>query len=301
MANQFITPYDWWSVSAAFSRFGGYLYTDMEARYMTPLRANLDMPRMSCECREAQRRRGVWRTEAVADCIRALGYRVECGKYRCINWADAEASGDPRCGGCYRGSNSVIMNIITADGEYVYGNGPDPVSETDGYAIRVAGSSFTRDEEDRDLLGHRSLTELRYERTGDSWGPFPPNSGRAPHHDVTGIMGETDLRDKISQGARCQKGCSRGWTADGQVGGRSTLGNTLPSDIVEALREFQPPIPDAVLYENEFVLPDMNFFQEPDYEFWIPENMMELPNACPVAEAVPVAEVVPVAEAVPIR
>ena len=41
---------------------------------------------------------------------------------------------------------------------------------------------------------------------------------------------------------------------------------------MEALRDFQHP--------------DGNLFGDPDYEFWIPENMVEMPKACPVAEVV---------------
>ena len=57
--------------------------------------------------------------------------------------------------------------------------------------------------------------------------------------------------------------------------GISTIGNTLPNDIVEALRDFRSD--------------DHNFITEPDYEFYIPESMKEI-KACPVAEYQPIEE-----------
>lgn len=51
--------------------------------------------------------------------------------------------------------------------------------------------------------------------------------------------------------------------------GVSTIGNTLPNDIVEALRDFRSEMP--------------SFTTEPDYEFYIPDSMIET-KACPVSE-----------------
>ena len=51
--------------------------------------------------------------------------------------------------------------------------------------------------------------------------------------------------------------------------GVSTIGNTLPNDIVEALRDFRSEMP--------------SFTTEPDYEFYIPDSMIET-MACPVSE-----------------
>jgi hypothetical protein len=219
--------------------------------------------------RDAQRERQIYQVEAVANWIRNLGYLVECGRYRCITWEDADAAGDPRCGGAYRGSNYVIMNIIGADGNYVYGNGPDPVSETDGRISRAPNSSYTRHEEERDLCGHRTILEL-----ARSDGP--------PRHLVLehefNRLTEEQLREQISLGARSQKWTSLGSVDEAWLRGRSTLGNTLPTDIVEALRMFNSG-------------KNVKFFQDPDYEFWIPDNMDELPEACPVAVAVDVGPV----------
>jgi hypothetical protein len=52
--------------------------------------------------------------------------------------------------------------------------------------------------------------------------------------------------------------------------GVSTIGNTLPADIVEALRTFTST--------------DGLFVKDPDYEFYIPPSMRELPEACPCPE-----------------
>ena len=51
------------------------------------------------------------------------------------------------------------------------------------------------------------------------------------------------------------------------MNGVSTIGNTLPNDIVEVLRDFR--------------CDDPNFTTEPDYEFYIPECMLET-ISCPV-------------------
>ena len=50
---------------------------------------------------------------------------------------------------------------------------------------------------------------------------------------------------------------------------RHIIGNTLPNDIVEALRDFRSEMP--------------SFTTEPDYEFYIPDSMIET-MACPVSE-----------------
>ena len=55
------------------------------------------------------------------------------------------------------------------------------------------------------------------------------------------------------------------------VEGVSTIGNTLPRDIVQALKDFRSD--------------DADFHKEPDYEFYIPDSMTELPEACPAQES----------------
>ena len=52
--------------------------------------------------------------------------------------------------------------------------------------------------------------------------------------------------------------------------GVSTIGNTLPNDIVQALQDFRSDCP--------------NFVREPDYECYIPPSMQETPDACPPPE-----------------
>ena len=53
--------------------------------------------------------------------------------------------------------------------------------------------------------------------------------------------------------------------------GVSTIGNTLPNDIVQALQDFRSDCP--------------NFVREPDREFYIPPSMQETPDACPPPES----------------
>ena len=236
---------------------------------MEQFRCDLRSPHVLHHDREVQRERQIYQVEAVANWIRKLGYLVECGRYRCITWEDADAAGDPRCGGAYRGSNYVIMNIIGADGNYVYGNGPDPVSENDGRISRAPNSSYTRHEEERDLCGHRTILELTRSDGAEDYLVLEHECNR---------LTEEQLREQISLGARSQKWTSLGLVDEAWLRGRSTLGNTLPTDIVEALRVFNSG-------------KNVKFFQDPDYEFWIPDNMDELPEECPVAEDVDVGPV----------
>ena len=50
----------------------------------------------------------------------------------------------------------------------------------------------------------------------------------------------------------------------------STIGNTLPNDIVHALQDFRSECP--------------SFVRNPDREFYIPPSMQETPDACPPPE-----------------
>jgi hypothetical protein len=300
----FAEPYDQWSVSTAFCRFGCYRFNQMEARFMEslrgdPERGDLDTPHLHHETREEQRELQKWRTEAVADCIRELGYRVECGYYRCITWEDANAEGDPRHGGAYRGSNYIILNIIDCDGNYVYGN---------GHNRRTDESSYTQDLEERDLCGHRTVFEIAVNHANslrrmagiyhvcDLEDPVAvavqANNENSPEPVGNVVLVERDaelrrlvrsvepelqldvIQDYCRQGARCNK-----WEGEQDwIEGVSTIGNTLPNDIVEALAEFRHQ--------------DRNFFRDADYEFWIPEEMIELPTACPWEDSLAISPTV---------
>lgn len=75
------------------------------------------------------------------------------------------------------------------------------------------------------------------------------------------------IKGLIDAGARCNKLTTS--TIYQYLGGVSTIGNTLPNDIVYALQAFTSD--------------DPNFRKEHDYEFYIPEAMQEL-ITCPEAE-----------------
>ena len=320
MNTQFIDPYDEWSVSTAFCRFGTYRCNQLESQFVEALRRDRTSPHLCCADRDAQRKRQVWRTEAVADCIRALGYTVECGNYRCITQKDADVVMDKRCGGAYRGSNFIIMNIIAPDGEYVYGSSSssgsvrEPLEQEQKAWTRfeTITPSVTRDDEDRDLCGHRTIYEYtviwlrcgdrkrqpydtyQLQRNGrDVWRLLEPrvddngdlafdqtiNNRELIHHSG----GDWSRRRNGPSHPRCLRLCDNGarsqkWEIDkerisAKWDGVSTIGNTLPSDIVEALQDFTHS--------------DNKFFKEAAYEFYIPDSMIpQLPDACPCEESV---------------
>jgi len=88
------------------------------------------------------------------------------------------------------------------------------------------------------------------------------------------------VEDYIRQGSVCYKKDGREeWT-----GGVSTIGNTLPRDIVEALREFRPVLSPRSTREPNPVAAE-NFYRDADYEFCIPEEIQE-PIVCPCNEEV---------------
>ena len=87
------------------------------------------------------------------------------------------------------------------------------------------------------------------------------------------VMSSHKIKGLIDAGARCNKLTTS--TIEQYLGGVSTIGNTLPSDIVYALQAFTSD--------------DPNFRTEPEYEFFIPDAMQEL-ITCPVAEEPMAAE-----------
>ena len=79
---------------------------------------------------------------------------------------------------------------------------------------------------------------------------------------------EKKLFKLIDDGSICNKNWEN-W--DIWETGVSTIGNTLPNDIVQALQDFRRDCPD--------------FVRNPDYEFYIPPCMQELPESCPPPES----------------
>jgi len=79
---------------------------------------------------------------------------------------------------------------------------------------------------------------------------------------------EKKLFKLIDDGSICNKNWEN-W--DIWETGVSTIGNTLPNDIVQALQDFRSDCPD--------------FVRNPGYECYIPPCMQELPESCPPPES----------------
>ena len=194
------------------------------------------------------------RVEGVADCIRKLGYIVKCntasrasGKYvisSIYKWFDGDSPGAPRKETCYYGVG------IVAD-------------------TSTALSSRT-------LSGRRTI----YEKA-NLYGVFPEllESEECVNklRDISGEFTEQEIKTLIEDGAEANivsdylnQKSARGEYDPERRPGVSTIGNTLPNDIVQALQDFRSDCP--------------NFVREPDYEFYIPPSMQETPDACPPPE-----------------
>ena len=78
-----------------------------------------------------------------------------------------------------------------------------------------------------------------------------------------------NLMKMIEEGSMCYMNSPE--NCDTYIQGASTIGNTLPNDIVEALYNFKSH--------------SDGFIKEPDYEFYIPDCMLEV-KCCPSADSV---------------
>jgi hypothetical protein len=194
------------------------------------------------------------RVESVADCIRELGYIVR------INTA-SRASGKIEISSIYKlkwdpTSDSAWRKQI---GYYGVGVGRLP----------RAGS--------RCLAGRRTI----YEKA-NLYGVFPEllesEEGVNKLRDISGEFTEQEIKTLIEDGSEAnvqidylnQKSVWGEYDSERRPG-VSTIGNTLPADIVQALQDFRSELP--------------HFVREPDYEFYIPPSMQETPDACPPPES----------------
>jgi len=129
----------------------------------------------------------------------------------------------------------------------------------------------------RFLAGRRTI----YEKA-DLYGVFPEllesEEGENKLRDISGEFTEQEIKTLIEDGSEvnglidCSNQKSSGAEYDPEIRpGVSTIGNTLPADIVQALQEFTSELP--------------HFVREPDYEFYIPPSMQETPDACPPPES----------------
>ena len=160
-------------------------------------------------------------TESVADCIRKLGYTVQCGR-----------------GG--EGGRSKYIIISISKKRFYYGS--------------EFGTCYQY------LSGKRSVYKgfLRWKLSWRAAAAACATDKELEHAE------EKKMFKLIDEGSSCSKNCEN-WET-----GASTIGNTLPSDIVQALQDFRGVCP--------------GFVREPDYEFYIPPCIQETLGACPPAE-----------------
>jgi hypothetical protein len=175
---------------------------------------------------------------SVADCIRSLGYTVVC------SWTEE--------------SGRYVILSIQNDMEFCYGSRGSVIYE---HCPEEHQRCY------RYLAGHRTI----YEKVDSELSSGPTRRLRdLPLHRLENVGGETSweqMKKLIDDG--CIHNMFKGlW---GYSEGVSTIGNTLPRDIVEALQSFRSD--------------DADFHKEPDYEFYIPDSMKELPEACPAQES----------------
>ena len=177
-------------------------------------------------------------TEKIAKCIEQLGYAVVCG---------------------YGGNGGWIILAIhkhsskaLPGGKLVYGI---MNSLHEGQAQR-----------ERSLSGNRTIYEASKAFCPEKFIGDYTNLRRS----ADGVFTEKKIKDLIEKGSHSNKLSKDPELMETYLQGVSTIGNTLPADIVEALRTYTSELPD--------------FVREPDYEFYIPPSMQELPEACPCSE-----------------
>ena len=195
------------------------------------------------------------RVESVADCIRKLGYIVRCN-------TASRASGKIEISSIYKLKWDPTSDSAWRKQIGFYGVGVGRLAHP------RAGS--------RCLAGRRTI----YEKA-NLYGVFPEllesEEGVNKLRDISGEFTEQEIKTLIEDGSEAnvqidylnQKSVWGEYDAERRPG-VSTIGNTLPADIVKALQDFRSDLP--------------YFVREPDYEFYIPPSMQETPVACPPPE-----------------
>lgn len=171
--------------------------------------------------------------QRVVECIRRLGYSVNYGM-------------------CRETTKYVIHSIkCLKTKKFVYGTINEPYCWSEKMHLVW-----------RNLAGNRSI----YEKAKNFYPELFIDEYINIISDVSTIFTETKISELIENGQSKNKFIDN---INLYLEGVSTIGNTLPSDIVEALRDFTSD--------------DPNFVKEPWYEFHIP-----IPDsmACPVAEEI---------------
>ena len=176
-------------------------------------------------------------TEKIAKCIEQLGYVVACG---------------------YGGNGGWIILAIHKHSSKALPGGKLV------YGIMNSYSGTARWE--RSLSGNRTIYEAAKAFCPEKFTGDNSNLRRS----VDGVFTDKKIKDMIEKGSHSNKISGDGQLIETYLQGVSTIGNTLPADIVEALRMFTST--------------DQIFVNDPDYEFYIPPSMQELPEACPCQE-----------------
>ena len=200
----------------------------------------------SLRCEDEYRSNSGWRmaltcaTEKIAKCIEQLGYAVTCG---------------------YGGNGGWIILAIhkhsskaLPGGKLVYGI--------------MNSRSESQAQRERSLSGNRTIYEAAKAFCPEKFTGDYSNLRRS----IDGVFTEKKIKDLIERGSRSNQISKDDQLMETYLHGVSTIGNTLPADIVEALRMFTST--------------DESFVKDPDYEFYIPPSMQELPEACPCQEGV---------------
>ena len=233
-----------WSVASVFNVYGLHRYSTVEM-LSNAHRRSRHLRWLDNQSTQAA---------SVADCIRSLGYTVEC----C--WTEE--------------SGRYVIRSIRKD-EFCYGARGSLIYN---HCAEEHQRSF------RYLAGHRTIYEkvdnmqleprTRHLTQGTVYVPARRLQD-LPRHRLENIGGETswnEMKKWMDDG--CISNMYKEGRSSSYVEGVSTLGNTLPPDIVEALKSFRSD--------------DDHFVEEPDYEFYIPDSMkelhMQLPPACPAQE-----------------
>jgi hypothetical protein len=198
----------------------------------------------SLRCEDEYRSNSGWRmaltcaTEKIAKRIEQLGYAVTCG---------------------YGGNGGWIILAIhkhsskaLPGGKLVYGI--------------MNSLSESQAQRERSLSGNRTIYEAAKAFCPEKFTGDYSNLRRS----VDGVFTEKKIKDLIERGSRSNQISKDDQLMETYLHGVSTIGNTLPADIVEALRMFTST--------------DESFVNDPDYEFYIPPSMQELPEACPCPE-----------------
>jgi len=190
-------------------------------------------------------------TDLVADCIRALGYNVQCGQ-------------TPNC------DMYIILSISKVEcgrEKFYYGSTFTwGGRHQDSHRI-LAGERTIYNEADlfSSIADSPRCVAYDYELSGEDLAAF-----RASLFDISDKMSVSHIKKLIDDGSKCNRLAEAAETVDRYFTGVSTIGNSLPNEIVHALKEFTCDC--------------LCFVKEPDYEFYIPDCMIEGDIACPVAE-----------------